>query len=103
MLSEYQSINDVSEANILSVYSGKPDGCRCECGGTYRYYSANRLEAERRNGYALEDSDINDRQVRKVLALLKQNADQVERINGLGGETIFDVTLNGRAYTVYAI
>lgn len=60
-------------ANIFSVYSGKDGKCCCGCSGAYRYM-ADVVEsgaAAKHCGYEVETSAINERQVAKVLDLVK--------------------------------
>jgi hypothetical protein len=83
---------------IASVYSGKP-GCCCGCNGNHRYASGHREWASKNRGYEVEDSDINDRQVKKVFNLLLANADQVDTSNA---DHLF-IDLDGRWYIAYLV
>ncbi len=63
-------------SDVSSVYSGKP-GCCCGCKGNHRYNSQHVESASKNRGYAVTGSDINDRQVAKVLAVIQANAQKV--------------------------
>ena len=56
----------LSPAVLASAYSGRP-GCACGCRGRYRYASAHREWAGRNRGYAVDDDDVSDRSVARIL------------------------------------
>lgn len=64
---------------IASVYSGRP-GCACGCRGTHTE---------------------NPSSVTRVVRTLESNAADVRVIKGLGGELIFCLDTETRAYAVY--
>ena len=73
---------------VERVYSGRP-GCMCGCRGSYRY--------SRRHAPAdAERGDVNDAQVRKVLATLQANVEHVE-----ADEDCFHADINGRRFVVF--
>lgn len=65
-------LQDLTQADVLSVYSGRP-GCCCGCRGKHSYASATRDEASAERGYAVADDEVSDRSVatilRKVLSM----------------------------------
>ena len=65
----------MTAAEVSSVYSGKP-GCCCGCKGNHRYNSQHVVSASKNRGYAVTGSDINDRQVAKVLAVIQANVEK---------------------------
>lgn len=66
----------ITVADVSSVYSGKP-GCCCGCKGNHRYNSAHVASASKNRGYAVTPDEVNDRQVKKVLGVIQQNAEAV--------------------------
>jgi len=66
-------------ADLFGVYSGKNGKCCCGCAGNHRYVAANREAAGLHRGYAVSDDEVNDRQVAKVLGLLKANVEEVQQ------------------------
>jgi hypothetical protein len=86
----------VTESDVMMVYSGKAGGCWCGCRGSYRYRPETQAAGTARRGYAVDADEVNAKQVRKVLALLKANPTQVESF-GDG----FSMTLGNRDYGVY--
>src|SRR5208282_2130545 len=65
----------MTAAEVSSVYSGKP-GCCCGCKGNHRYNSQHVVSASKNRGYAVTGSDINDRQVAKVLDVIQANVEK---------------------------
>jgi len=59
----------VIHAFIQSVYSGKP-GCCCGCLGTHYYTERLRKVASENRGYDIEDHEINERMIKKVVNLM---------------------------------
>ena len=57
-----ERIANMTTDDVQSVYSGKP-GCCCGCSGIHRYNSK----------YAVDGEDINDKQVKKVLGIIREN------------------------------
>jgi hypothetical protein len=97
-------------AEVQSVYSGKP-GCACGCRGNHRYNSQHVASASKNRGYAVTPEEVNDRQVKKVLEILKANTDVVANnyVNDGGDSNNFYAELeNGgygslRLYIVYPV
>jgi len=52
--------------NVISVYSGK-QGCMCGCNGNHRYHSIHKDLAAAGRGYDLDDSDISDLAVKRMV------------------------------------
>src|SRR5208282_3692776 len=69
-------IASIKVSDVSSVYSGKP-GCCCGCNGNHRYNSQHVESASKNRGYAVTPDEVNDRQVKKILAILQANADVV--------------------------
>lgn len=64
--------------DIMCAYSGTPGRCCCGCSGKYSYNSRYIAEATKDRGYAVTAEDVNDRQVAKVLRILKERAAEAE-------------------------
>ena len=70
-------IQSMSTDDVLSVYSGRP-GCCCGCKGKHRYNSKYQDVASVDRGYNVDDDEVNDTQVKKILNLIKNNESIVE-------------------------
>ncbi len=68
----------IDKANVLSVYSGRP-GCCCGCKGKHTYREDPDLRAlgGRNRGYEVDDDEVNEAQVTRVVNELNENLDQV--------------------------
>lgn len=92
------ALNALTVADVMMVYSGKAGGCWCGCRGSYRYRAATQALGTKRRGYAVGADEVNERQVAKILRLMKANPSRVEAFdNG------FSMTLDGRDYGVYPV
>jgi hypothetical protein len=107
MRAAFDRINAMTVADVSSVYSGKPGCC---CNGNHRYNSQHVASASKNRGYAVDGSDINDRQVKKVLDIIKANAAQVATnyANDGGDSNNFFVNVTTdagreRVYIVYPV
>lgn len=93
-LQQAQTLGTLTVNDIEKVYSGRPSAsgnhCRCGCRGTYRYSSTVALPAH------LDATDVNDKQVAKVFAIV-----QAQAIEAADDCSWFDAEVNGRNYTVY--
>lgn len=101
-LLQAQTLASLTPADIAKVYSGRPSAsgnhCRCGCRGTYRYNSDVSIAKDR--GWDGDPSDVNDKQVVKVLAIVQAHADVADAADDMNW---FDVTTaDGRSYTIYA-
>jgi len=65
-----QIIKNLKVEDVIDVYSGKEHKCCCGCSGKYSYASAHRALGAKLRGYGVDDSDVNDKQVRKVFGLM---------------------------------
>jgi hypothetical protein len=90
-------IKSVDKKYVTRVYSGKP-GCMCGCNGIYRYPSnLNRTAAGLNRGYAIDDKEINDKFVNRVLGYVNANLETAEIVPG---EYIM-VTIDGRSFFAF--
>lgn len=67
----------IDVAKVARVYSGKP-GCMCGCLGKYTTQAAHREWAGKNRGYAISDSEVNDRTVRLLVNKMNAQADRLE-------------------------
>lgn len=65
---------DLTIDDVRSVYSGKAGKCCCGCAGKHSYNPAHVKEATKDRGYSIDENEINARQVKRVLNIIKANA-----------------------------
>ena len=82
---------------VASVYIGKPKTCMCGCAGVYYYNSLNAVNAGKDRGYEIEQSEINDEMVRKVLRKFLNTNKKIENID----DYIFTIEYETKQYTIY--
>lgn len=99
-VSEFKPMsNPVSESDILSVYHGKMNHCRCGCGGEYYYSSANIQFASVDRGGDVDSNDINDSMISKAVKHINKNIAKATVLSGY----IYEIALSGgKCYTLYA-
>lgn len=93
---EKEHLARLTPDDLFSVYSGKPGKCCCGCAGNHRYWRAHRIAAGKHRGYEVDEEDINDRQVARVLKLLQNWFALVEY-----GGSYFAGEIDGRLYIAY--
>ena len=86
--------------DILCSYSAKKEGCRCGCLGKYSYNSKHIELAGKDRGYKIQSKEVNDKQITKVLKLMKDNFDELEFTDD---EIINFPMAENRIYTLYTI
>ena len=91
--------NPIKLENVGKVYSGKAGRCACGCSGTYWVASKHREWADKNRGYPYDDSDISDKQVRRVVNLINQNIDAAESF----GKDGIMADIGNRTYAVYFV
>lgn len=87
--------NDLQIDDVLSVYSGKNGACCCGCSGTHSYNSKYKDLGTKSRGYEVRDEELNDRQVKRVLNIIKK-ADKVD-----GDYNYIATVVKNRLYIVY--
>ena len=94
-------LRDIEFADVLSVYSGKNGKCCCGCAGDHRYNSQHKEEGGTSRGYPVDAEDINDRQVRKVIGILRRaekiEYDRPDFISTVVGERLYIVYFTAAA------
>ena len=94
---ELQKLKDFLQwENIVSGYVGKP-GCRCGCNGDYFYTNHNKIIGGKERGYVVEDFELNDLKVKRIVNKLLKNYSGVENID----DYIFNFEVGNRVYTIY--
>ncbi len=105
----------VTLSQVMSVYSGKKGKCYCGCSGNHRYASAHREAATKDRGYAISDDEVNDRQIKRVFNIVKENFTVPEDVSegcepyNVQGEawkgfvTHFTAEVGERSYTIYLV
>ena len=58
---------------IISAYSGRP-GCACGCRGKWRYTSAHQALGGTERGYPVDEDEVSDRGVARVLSNARKSA-----------------------------
>jgi hypothetical protein len=101
---------------VMSVYSGKVGRCYCGCSGNHRYASKHREAASKDRGYPVFMDEVNDRQVKKIFKIVKENfaydhetcKEGMQPYNIQGEDedrfvTHFTAEVEGRSYTIYLL
>jgi len=90
--------NPIKKDIVVRVYSGKSGCCMCGCKGKY-YYPSNldKTAAAKARGYEIDDDEINDGQVTRVLNIVNKNLDSVEVDIG----DYASVNVDGRDYFLF--
>lgn len=83
--------------NVVSVYVGKPNMCMCGCAGTYTYSEKHRVYASNKRGYQVQDKEVNDKKVKRVVKKVMNTKEELEIIDGY----IFTTVIGKTQYTVY--
>lgn len=108
-------LESVTLDQVMSVYSGKKGKCYCGCSGDHRYASAHVGAASEDRGYQVTPDEVNDRQVKRVLRIIKENftlpedvkpGSQPYNVQGEDGSsfvTHFSAEVGDRSYTVYLL
>ena len=98
-------IASLTTDDVQSVYSGKP-GCCCGCNGKHRYNSKHVLSGSKNRGYEVTADEVNDKQVKKVLNIVKKNALLAAEEYSAGQNHFAVEVTNGmstRLYIVYPV
>src|SRR6185295_3252771 len=93
-------IQAVTPADIRSAYSGKARHCMCGCAGKHYYASAHRAEGSANRGYPVQDDEVDDRMIVRVLRLIQANEDGEEAWADPNA-TYAEATVGKRSYVVY--
>jgi hypothetical protein len=91
----------INRDDILAVYAGTR-GCMCGCNGKYSYTEKHRKTAGERRGHAIDDDEISERDVTRILSRILASS-KVEVMQGMGREIIYSVDEGNRTYAIYAV
>jgi hypothetical protein len=92
-----QNLPKIEIGQVSSVYVGKPNSCMCGCSGKYSYTSINREWSGKNRGYKVDDEDINDMKVLRVIAKMKKH--ETEGI--IQGVSYYDLTIGKTEYVIH--
>jgi len=103
----YESISDnertllanLMPQDLFGVYVGKAGACCCGCSGTHTYLLANRVAAGLNRGYEVDNDEVDDARVKRVLRKLQRVDPSL--INA--GDNHFALTEGGRLSIVYLV
>ncbi len=93
-----KDLKDLTVSDVRSVYSGKKGKCCCGCSGTYYYNSSYQEEESKRRGYPIDDEEVSDKMVNKVLRKLQTDGE-----NTVKGGNNYSMVIGQRLYIVYPI
>jgi len=99
-MTKTEKLMSLTRDDIMYVYSGKAYACCCGCSGTYRYNSKHIGIGSKDRGYAVDKDEVNDRQVLRVLNIMKKNSNLLEEDLD---ENLFSVTVDKRLYMAKTI
>jgi len=88
----------ISLDQVSSAYVGKPHKCMCGCSGKYFYPRVNRLSSSIDRGYAIEDNEVNDAKVKRIINKMIKHQEEGIEVN-IG--CIYTIIVGTRQYTLY--
>ena len=97
-------IRVMTNDDVVSVYSGKAHHCCCGCSGKHSYNSKFVAEGSRLRGYKVDREEVNDKQITRVVNLVKENvaiAQGSDDKRHVGRREWVSVIINERLYVVY--
>lgn len=94
-------VQSLRSSDVMQAYSGRP-GCMCGCKGKYFVHSAHRALAAEDCGYAVDDEDVQDGQVTRILRLIQAEHANDEKSVEVAEDGQYVHWSNGkRVYCVY--
>lgn len=96
-----KSVTELTFNDVLSVYSGKDGKCCCGCAGKHSYNSKHRAEGAKTRGYAVDDDDVNDKMIARVLTLVRKQVIESGSEHVTIGEHHVSTVIGERLYIVY--
>lgn len=88
---------DLELEDISHVYSGLAGMCMCGCSGKYYYAEKHRRFASDERGYKVQDSEINDKMVKRVYNMFVSLKYKIENLDN----DIFTIHKGKRKYVIY--
>jgi hypothetical protein len=89
-------MNKFDFAKVTSVYSGIAGRCCCGCSGKHYYKNEARELAGKSRGYEIDDDEINDSMVKKVINKIQENISNSENM-----DTYISIEIGKRLYVAY--
>lgn len=83
--------------DITKIYVGKPETCMCGCSGIYYYAKEYRELGGKERGYCVDDDEVNDAKIKRVLKKMATSEESVDIIKNY----IFTKVIGHRQYTIY--
>lgn len=90
-------MDKVKLENVSSVYNGRNNTCCCGCAGTHTYASAHRKWASKNRGYVVEDDEVNDAKVKRIVNKINNNMDKLDIVDS----SFVSVVVGTRLYIAY--
>ena len=71
----------INKNEVVDVYSGRARSCCCGCSGTYSYRADKTLRdiGTKQRGYEVEDNEVNERMISRIVNKLNKNMERVEK------------------------
>lgn len=98
-----KALKDLTPDDVMSVYSGRNGRCCCGCSGNHRYNSKYRDAAGKRRGYELDDEDVSDYQVRRVLKIVQREPRPDPDLEHTQPSNHYSAVIGQRLYVVYPL
>jgi len=86
---------------VRSVYSGKVGECCCGCAGLHTYSSAHVAEAAKARGYPVNENEVSDTVVLRILRKLQREYAHVPPSSRFLRPTFVSVDVGRRHYIAY--
>ena len=87
---------NITKDQVLSVYSGIDGKCCCGCAGKHSYNSSYIEEAGKERGYPIEQDEVNDRMVNKVIRLINEASELTDDMSDMK-----TIVVGQRVYIAY--
>lgn len=88
-------LQTIQPADVLRAYAGR-SGCMCGCRGRYWVTAASRAEAEVNAAAAVDDDDVSEAQVTRVLRLAQAALAEADEVIGSSAPLDVDVDADFR-------
>ena len=86
--------------DVISVYSGKTGACCCGCSGKHSYASKYRARGGAARGCKLQDSDISDLTVKRIVGKINRSCMSEPQTTSLR-EQYMTAVIGKRLYIAY--
>jgi hypothetical protein len=89
----------LDKSAVVSVYSGRNNVCCCGCAGTHYYNSKLQTIGTIQRGYKVENDELNDRMITKIVNLINNNPDKID----MEEADFVSIVIGKRLYIAYGI